>query len=373
MARYKCPCCGTAYNGKKCRNCFYERFTEEVTHGNHTHEGEPLVVRAPVRQPVKRKDPFGCDTRTKKKPRRRGLILLLVLIFLSPILSGLFAVVSYVGELISDVAGKPEPEPGFLQEQTIALPADGYVLYDDSDILVVADWQDGQEFGEGFSFFVQNNSDQDVVVSSPDLAINGYLMEYTTLFCSAEEGATEERSFRLNETDAANVGIGAVQEITFSLEIYDMDDYETVASTDTITMTASVPEDAVLSDVAEGTTVFEQDGIQVRYLGYCPDPYYSEEFYEGTLLFHIDNTTDRDLNVYIPEFYVNDEALDISMWCQLPAGTRAVTSVYLFRLEDTDFRSVEDLGTMEFQLEIEDQNDYDWSITSDTISVSAAQ
>ena len=43
MAKYICPSCGAPYNGKKCRNCAYESFSEEIAHNFHVHEGEPLV------------------------------------------------------------------------------------------------------------------------------------------------------------------------------------------------------------------------------------------------------------------------------------------------------------------------------------------
>lgn len=63
MARRLCPSCGKPYNGKKCSNCLYEHFTEEIAHGFHTHEGEPLVIEGTQRKPIPVKDPFGCDRR----------------------------------------------------------------------------------------------------------------------------------------------------------------------------------------------------------------------------------------------------------------------------------------------------------------------
>ena len=50
MARQLCPSCGKPYNGKKCGNCLYEHFTEEIAHGFHTHEGEPLVIEGTKRK-----------------------------------------------------------------------------------------------------------------------------------------------------------------------------------------------------------------------------------------------------------------------------------------------------------------------------------
>ena len=40
----RCPCCGAPYNGKRCRECYYEPFTEEIAHGLHTHEGSCEMI-----------------------------------------------------------------------------------------------------------------------------------------------------------------------------------------------------------------------------------------------------------------------------------------------------------------------------------------
>ena len=79
MAHYTCPSCGERYNGRLCRSCLYEHFTEEISHGNHTHEGEPLVIDAPVRKPIRRKDPFDCEKKTRKKHPMAGFVVLLAI------------------------------------------------------------------------------------------------------------------------------------------------------------------------------------------------------------------------------------------------------------------------------------------------------
>lgn len=67
MAKYICPSCGAPYNGKKCRNCAYESFSEEIAHNLHVHEGEPLVIHDTTRRPVPYKDPFDCPRPIRKK------------------------------------------------------------------------------------------------------------------------------------------------------------------------------------------------------------------------------------------------------------------------------------------------------------------
>ncbi len=87
MGNMICPSCGAPYNGKRCRSCNYEHFSEEIAHGNHSHKGEPLVIDAPVRKPIPKKDPFDCPKKARRKhPLIRFLILLYLIYSLMPLL-----------------------------------------------------------------------------------------------------------------------------------------------------------------------------------------------------------------------------------------------------------------------------------------------
>lgn len=364
MAKYKCPSCGMPYDGKLCRECLYEPFMEEISHGNHTHTGEPLVVDAPVRKPIKRKDPFGCEkkTKTKRGSRRFGLaVLLLVLSMLNPMLTFLFEEISETREIVSSFAPEPEPEP-------IALPEDGTVLYDSGDIRIIADWRDGQDFGDGFSVVMQNDSSRNIMVSAMNIVVNDYVLEYSSLFCEATAESLGMGYFYLDETDLRNTQLTSLQDLSFSLMLCDSDSYEILTETETITLYADVPEGAARHSELGGTVLLEQDGIQIRYLGYAPDPNYPEDFRNGNLLFYLENNTDRYLQCWMPESSLNGEDVDLSLWCELPAGTRAVTSVYLYYLEESGVNSAADLENVIFRLEIDDWDDYDFSLLTEPIS-----
>ena len=67
MSKYICPSCGAPFNGKKCKNCAYESFSEEVAHNLHVHEGEPLVIHDTARKTVPYHDPFDCPPKPKKQ------------------------------------------------------------------------------------------------------------------------------------------------------------------------------------------------------------------------------------------------------------------------------------------------------------------
>lgn len=361
MARYTCPSCGSRYNGRKCRSCLYEQFTEEITHGSHIHVGEPLVIDAPVRKPIRRKDPFGCEKQTRKKHPIAGFLVLLALInTLLPMLRSWGLELEAMEDL--HIAAEPEPD--------IQIPASCMTLYEGNDILVLADWREGEPLDAGIPIYVQNDSDEDICVSSQNVVVNGFLMEYSSLFASPDDGQLEMTTLYLHERDLLHCGIGVVQELSFSLEIYERGSYEDIDTTGTITLTADVPEDPTLYTQPQGQTVFDQDGIQVDYLGYEADLYRPEDFLEGSLLFYIENTTDHTLQIYLTETSLNAEQVNITFWCELPAHTRTVTSAYLYALEDLEIDSWEDLTQLTFRLNIDGPAASEFFIQTDPISVS---
>lgn len=75
MAKYICPSCGAPYNGKKCRNCAYESFSEEIAHNLHVHEGRAPGHPRYHPQAVPYKDPFDCPpSHPKKKKNHRPAV-----------------------------------------------------------------------------------------------------------------------------------------------------------------------------------------------------------------------------------------------------------------------------------------------------------
>lgn len=84
MKRDRCPACGAAgYHGRRCGQCLYEPFTEEVAHRTHYHAGEPLVLDT---RPSPVRPGQGCASypgkRTRTIPFQALLILLAVVIAL---------------------------------------------------------------------------------------------------------------------------------------------------------------------------------------------------------------------------------------------------------------------------------------------------
>lgn len=368
MARYVCPSCGAAYNGRRCKACLYEHFTEEIAHGNHVHKGEPLVVKTPVRRPVQRKDPFDCDKTTRKRRRLSPALVIALLAVLNPLLSLAFNLVEEVSSSISSVTVRAEPEP------TPFIPEDALFLggSEDMEITVLADWQEGQNFGEGFDIYVQNDSDEDIAVAAQEIVVNGCLMENTFFYCNVSEGegSVGRSTFTLHEDDLRYAGIRDVQTISFKLYAYSLETFDTFWECDPITLTASVPQDAVLYKEQEGRELYAGDhGTQVLFLGFAPHRHDPEKVWLGEFLFYIENGTEETMEVFPANVTINGEETDLSFWTLLPPNTRTVTSMYLYALEDTDIQTPEELEELSFALEMGWGNGYEGGTHQEHVTI----
>lgn len=363
MARYKCPACGSPYDGKRCRECCYEPFTEEVAHRNHYHEGEPLVIKkAPARKPVRPTEKRSCDTFPGKRKKKLPVWLrvILILLFLTYGVDILFGIAGslMVNNSKSDIFSgyaEVEPEP--------ILPEDGTVLFDEGDILVVADWRDGDPYADTIPVYVRNDSSRDIRVSAQLVSVNGYMTENSFLYCSAEAGRSAMDTLWLDLEDLEDAGIKEASRISFCLNIYDADSYETIVTSDMITLRTDAVETPAPAE--DGTVLYEENGIQFVYTGCI-----GETCADGELRFYLENNTGRFMNLYIDDVLVNGESADLFMWQELPPDCKAITYIDLYSLEDSGIETVAAIHTVEFVLGISDRDDWDFLFQSEPLRIS---
>lgn len=212
MARDTCPSCGAAYNGRRCRNCLYEPFSEEIAHGNHTHKGEPLVIGAPARKPVPQKDPFGCDKKSRKRHPLTGFILLLVIInSLLPLIRNWGLELEAREEAVHTVAIRPEPEP-------VMAPEDLVIFHQEADVTIFTSVEDFSNFGDGFCLYVEYaGSLPHVTVVAGDIQVNGCDMPFSGLVCKARSGEIGKGWLELDEEELEINSIENLQTLDFTL------------------------------------------------------------------------------------------------------------------------------------------------------------
>ena len=373
MASYQCPSCGKPYNGKKCRSCLYETFTEEITHGLHTHRGEPLVIDAPVRRPIRRKNPFVWDKRTRTRKNKFswvGVALVLIIVLAEPVIGGLVNLLESAGnaaESVVRVHARPEPE-SWPDQMQVTMPAEGTVLLDRDGIRVAADWQDGDAFDGQIRFVLENNTDRPLWLTTESIVVNGFVMQYGSVYAWAEPGQTEEGYFYLDEQEVMDAGITQFQEISFQMEVVDDETYDLLL-TQPVTFCPQCEEDYVQETPQPGTVLLDQDGVLLSYQGYEPDYSLPEEPCYGSLKLYLENNTDDSLGIYTLESQVNGEEGDVYLWADLPAHTRSVVRLYLYDLENLKITSWDQLETVTLTLEIGNWDTEQLLLTPEPITI----
>ena len=232
MGRSTCPSCGAAYKGKRCRSCNYEHFSEEIAHGNHSHQGEPLVIDAPVRQPIPRKDPFGCDRKQRKKhPLVRFLVLLALINSLMPMLRN-WGVKLEATEKHPAVAITAQPEP-------ILQPENMVIFHQEADITI---FTTPEQFADpnNFCLYIHNESGMKVTASAGDIQVNGIDLPHAALVCSARPGEIGKGWLEVDLSEWEAAGIQEIHTLSFRLTVLGQDG-RSYFQTDEIHLVAEEP------------------------------------------------------------------------------------------------------------------------------------
>lgn len=90
---------------------------------------------------------------------------------------------------------------------------------------------------DGLKFFVKNDTDKNIVVSSDDVSVNDFAMKYASLYADVEAGKKTNDVMDLYSTELEENGIDKVETVEFKLKCYDSDSYDDIWETDPITIT----------------------------------------------------------------------------------------------------------------------------------------
>lgn len=330
MAKYICPSCGAPYNGKKCRNCAYESFSEEIAHNLHVHEGEPLVIHDTTRRPVPYKDPFDCPPShpKKKKKSRSGslskvLLIVFIAIFLCNVLPILFA--SVIDHAESDIHSETL--------EAVTLPLDGKTLLDDESFSIVAQWQDGKDDRTDIPIYIVNHTDREYEFSSQDVTVNGYCLDdFCSFYADVPSGETVKGTLYLSDTGLATANIAQIQQIEFSMTAtaYDRKNHTSEShSLPAFVLRGNAAEDYVQTDRPGSTMLYADDDLILSYVCLWAEDY-DEDLEDMELILCAENSSEEDLSLYDDQIFVNGEVSGVSLWARVPAQSKTLFRVYLY-------------------------------------------
>lgn len=348
MATRKCPSCGQRYNGKRCGNCLYEPFGNEIrtSFDLHREPDAPRPRSAPARRnTMPRTQPSGAG-------KKLGLIfgISFVIIFLSVTMGVLIAAFESIGASYEEVWAEPEP---------IDMPADGLVLYEDEELLVLADCDGSSPIAGDIPIFVENRGDREVVVCTNGVAVNGCMVDDVFFYCEAAPGATSMGTLWIDMETLREMGIVTILKIQMLMDIYDADSYDSIVSACPLEITTDWDGPHVQAMDDSGDIFYSQEGLTLIYQGWEVD-----EYGDYRLRFYAENGTGRYLELSSSELLFDGQESGHYLWQSFFPDTRAVIYVNLYGLD-----TLEETELVEFSIYTVLDGDWNTQTESETLTL----
>lgn len=237
------------------------------------------------------------------------------------------------------------------------------VIYDENGITVTVKGLSEGFMGTEVKLEVSSTSDKNLIVSTDVLSVNGYMMPLSSLYCQVAAGKKANSEITLMTSELEQSGITTISKIEFRLSIIDSDTFQTVATSDLITLTTSAA-DYVQSVDDSGEELYNAENIRVVCKGLK-----SDLIWDGTLVFFMDNGTAEDVYIYAENVSVNGYMVTATMWSTLRSGTKLIDGMLLLDLEEVELESVDDITNIEFNLRIVSTKTLQEIATTDVISL----
>ena len=145
----------------------------------------------------------------------------------------------------------------------------------------------------------------------------------------------------------------------FYLNISSSDTYNTIDTTDLITIQTSAAGTFTQEAEDSGDEVFSANNLRVVCKGLKKD-----SIWDGTVVFYLENNSGKAVSIYAENVSVNGYMVDVGMYSDLRPNTRMVDGMYLL---NTELDSIDDIHDIEFNLRVVDSDTFQNIATSDVI------
>ena len=237
------------------------------------------------------------------------------------------------------------------------------VVFDNGDFKLTAKEIDfSDNYYVKVKFLAENNSDKNVVFSGSYFTINGITM-YSSMYIEVSAGKKSNNFLEIRKEDLEHVGIENIATIVAQdTYIYDNDSYETILEFK-FEIKTSISEGYTQTYDKSGETVYNQNGIIVKYKGIVPGQYSGEE-----MEFYIENSSNTAVNISIDNVSVNGFTIYGSMLAHAYPGC-VCYEVADFSSSDLESNDIEMIEEVCFTLYAYDQETYETVWKSDEIIV----
>lgn len=287
------------------------------------HECVSFDTEQPKVKPVKTVT-FPKKKTDVKTQKAKAVAIVVAMLSLLPAIFGIL-------EDVTDIGAAPEPEYNYQAFVTGEVPQiTPMELYNDGEIVITADSAGAYYDDYTIELGIQNNSEQDVSISTQMLSVNGYMMNsgFSTHISSGE---SRQDLMQLSSYDLEAAGITQVAQIAFYLDLYDSETYDSIATTELITLETDIAEGFVQPVDDQGWEMHIDDNLRVVYTGSELSPYG-----DCGLHLYLENLSNENVSFSTEGVWINGEEVPGFLWETLRPGTRALDSIYIYGLEELD-------------------------------------
>ena len=178
---------------------------------------------------------------------------------------------------------------------------------------------------------------------------------------AAGKKANETLSLMSSELDRS--GIDVLAELQFYLQIQNPETWETVATSELVTLTTSAaPYEQPVDD--SGDVLFDSNGIRIICKGLKQDI-----IWDGTVVFYMENNSGKEISIYAENVSVNGFMQDVGLWSDLRPGTKLIDGMSMIDLSDLEIESIDQIENIEFNLRVVDANTWEDIVTTDVLTL----
>lgn len=237
------------------------------------------------------------------------------------------------------------------------------VLYEADGIKVTAKSLADGLLGTEVKLLIENDSSKNILITSSSVSANGYMMPTAALYAEVAAGKKANESLTLMSSELDQCGIETLAEMQFYLQIQDPETWETIKTTDLITLATSATGYTQPVDDS-GDVLYNENGYKVVCKGLKQDI-----IWDGTVVFYMENNSSKAVSIYAENVSVNGFMQEVGLWSDLRPSTKMIDGMSMIDLSDMEITNIDEIKTIEFNLRIVDAETWEEIVTTDAMTL----
>ena len=249
------------------------------------------------------------------------------------------------------------------ENDTVEITVAETVLYEADGIKVTAKSLADGLLGTEVKLLIENDSSKNILITSSSVSANGYMMPTAALYAEVAAGKKANESLTLMSSELDQCGIETLAEMQFYLQIQDPETWETIKTTDLITLATSATGYTQSVDDS-GDVLYNENGYKVVCKGLKQDI-----IWDGTVVFYMENNSNKAVSIYAENVSVNGFMQEVGLWSDLRPSTKMIDGMSMIDLSDLEITNIDEIKTIEFNLRIVDAETWEDIVTTDAMTL----